>query len=114
MPAEQLEEAITYAAAEVGDGTVEHAELAGRIDVPTTSPRSASHPGQLGHRRPPGTPALYPRLVELPTGHPPMLGLPDERARRLRRTTPSPGRGPGLGVWGLPASAYLKVTSEQE
>ncbi|MFB6864217.1 hypothetical protein ACFCZQ_33335 [Streptomyces virginiae] len=33
MPAEQLEEAITYAAAEVADGTVEHAELAGRIDV---------------------------------------------------------------------------------
>ncbi|WP_432146481.1 alpha/beta fold hydrolase [Streptomyces sp. bgisy084] len=88
MPAEQLEEAITYAAAEVADGTPEHAELATRIDVrddlaairvPTLVISTT-----VDHLVPP---ALHrylaenidgAQLAEIPTSHLPMVELPEE------------------------------------
>ncbi|MFD8707249.1 alpha/beta fold hydrolase [Kitasatospora sp. NPDC059648] len=88
MPAEQLEEVITYAAADIADGTVEHAELATRIDVR----------GDLAALRVPTLvisttvdhlvpPALHrhlaetipgAQLAEIPTGHLPMVERPEE------------------------------------
>ncbi|WP_338711841.1 alpha/beta fold hydrolase [Streptomyces virginiae] len=93
MPAEQLEEAITYAAAEVADGTVEHAELAGRIDVrddlaaigvptlviSTTDDHLA--PPALHRRLAENIPGA--RLVEIPTGHLPMVESPGEWQRLI-------------------------------
>ncbi|MFC9815261.1 alpha/beta fold hydrolase [Streptomyces virginiae] len=93
MPAEQLEEAITYAAAEVADGTVEHAELAGRIDVrddlaaigvptlviSTTDDHLA--PPALHRRLAENIPGA--RLVEIPTGHLPMVESPEEWQRLI-------------------------------
>ncbi|MFD3555564.1 alpha/beta fold hydrolase [Streptomyces goshikiensis] len=88
MPAEQLEEAITYAAGEVADGTVEHADLAGRIDVrddlanigvPTlVISTTADHlaPPALHRHLAENIPGA--RLAEIPTGHLPMVERPEE------------------------------------
>ncbi|QIY55157.1 alpha/beta fold hydrolase [Streptomyces sp. RPA4-5] len=88
MPAEQLEEALTYAAADIADGTVEHADLVRRIDVrddlagirvPTLVISTT-----VDHLAPP---ALHRRLAEsipgaefaeIPTGHLPMVERPEE------------------------------------
>lgn len=88
MPAEQLEEVITYAAAEVADGTVEHADLASRIDVrddlaavrvPTlVISTTADHiaPPALHHHLAGNIPGA--QLAEIPTGHLPMVERPEE------------------------------------
>jgi len=88
MPAEQLEEALTYAAADIAEGTVEHADLVRRIDVrddlagirvPTLVISTT-----VDHLAPP---ALHRRLAEsipgaefaeIPTGHLPMVERPEE------------------------------------
>ncbi|MFB7667802.1 alpha/beta fold hydrolase [Kitasatospora sp. NPDC056138] len=88
MSAEQLEEAVTYAAADIADGTLEHADLAGRIDVrddlaairvPTlVISTTADHlaPPALHHHLADHIPDA--RLVEIPTGHLPMVERPEE------------------------------------
>lgn len=88
MPAEQLEEAITYAAAEVADGTREHADLAGRIDVrddlaeisvPTlVISTTADHiaPPELHRHLADNIPGA--QLTQIPTGHLPMVESPEE------------------------------------
>ncbi|MFD7836187.1 alpha/beta fold hydrolase [Streptomyces sp. NPDC059761] len=88
MSAEQLEQVITYAAADIADGTPEHAELASRIDVrddlaairvPTLVISTT-----VDHLAPP---ALHrhlaeniadAQLAEIPTGHLPMVERPEE------------------------------------
>ncbi|MGW5424266.1 alpha/beta fold hydrolase [Streptomyces sp. NPDC003943] len=88
MPAEQLEEVLTYAAAEVADGTLEHADLAGRIDVrddlaaigvPTlVISTTADHiaPPALHRHLADTIPGA--QLTEIPTGHLPMVESPEE------------------------------------
>ncbi|MGI5261670.1 alpha/beta fold hydrolase [Streptomyces angustmyceticus] len=88
MPAEQLEEALTYAAAEVADGTVEHADLVSRIDVrddlaalrvPTlVISTTADHlaPPALHRHLADTIPGA--QLAEIPTGHLPMVERPEE------------------------------------
>ncbi|MEU2716279.1 alpha/beta fold hydrolase [Streptomyces sp. NPDC007205] len=88
MPTEQLEEVITYAAGEVADGTVEHADLAGRIDVrddladiriPTlVISTTADHlaPPALHRHLAENIPGA--QLTEIPTGHLPMVERPEE------------------------------------
>ncbi|AOP48201.1 alpha/beta fold hydrolase [Streptomyces lydicus] len=87
MPDEQLREAIGFTAAAVADGTPEHAELAPRIDVrddlpgiqvPTlvVSTTQDWFTSRRLHRELADTiPGA--RLVELPTGHLPMIERPD-------------------------------------
>lgn len=88
MPADQLEQVIAYAAADIADGTVEHADLVSRIDVrddlagirvPTLVISTT-----VDHMAPP---ALHRRLAEnitgaelaeIPTGHLPMVERPEE------------------------------------
>lgn len=88
MPAEQLEEVITYAAADIADGTVEQADLAGRIDVrddlagirvPTlVISTTADHlaPPALHRHLAENIPGA--QLTEIPTGHLPMVERPEE------------------------------------
>ncbi|MFH9355304.1 alpha/beta fold hydrolase [Kitasatospora sp. NPDC017646] len=88
MPAEQLEEVITYAAADIADGTLEHAELATRIDVrddlagirvPTlVISTTADHlvPPVLHRQLAENIPDA--ELAEIPTGHLPMVERPEE------------------------------------
>ncbi|PWK66546.1 pimeloyl-ACP methyl ester carboxylesterase [Streptomyces sp. CG 926] len=88
MPAEQLEQVIAYAAADIADGTVEHAELATRVDVredlaairvptlviSTTADRLV--PPVLHHHLAENIDGA--RLAELPTGHLPMVEAPEQ------------------------------------
>ncbi|MER6845443.1 alpha/beta fold hydrolase [Streptomyces platensis] len=88
MPAEQLEEALTYAAADIAEGTVEHADLARRIDVrddlagirvPTlVISTTVDHlaPPALHRRLAESIPGA--ELAEIPTGHLPMVERPEE------------------------------------
>ncbi|WP_030983184.1 alpha/beta fold hydrolase [Streptomyces sp. NRRL S-1813] len=88
MPAEQLEEVITYAAADIASGTVEQADLAGRIDVredlagirvPTlVISTTVDHlaPPALHHQLAENIPGA--QLTEIPTGHLPMVERPEE------------------------------------
>ncbi|WP_368666550.1 alpha/beta fold hydrolase [Kitasatospora sp. MBT63] len=88
IPADRLAQAVTHAAADIADGTPEHAELATRIDVrddleairvPTLIISTT-----VDHLVPP---ALHrhlaeniagARLAEIPTGHLPMVERPEE------------------------------------
>ncbi|MER7468718.1 alpha/beta fold hydrolase [Streptomyces sp. NPDC097981] len=88
MPAEQLEQVIAYAAADLADGTVEHAELATRIDVrddlaairvPTlVISTTADHlvPPALHRQLADNIPGA--QIAEIPTGHLPMVERPEE------------------------------------
>ncbi|MFD8410932.1 alpha/beta fold hydrolase [Streptomyces sp. NPDC059650] len=88
MPAEQLEEVLTYAAADIADGTVEHAEFATRIDVrddlaairvPTlVISTTVDHlvPPVLHRYLSENIPGA--ELAEIPTGHLPMVERPEE------------------------------------
>ncbi|MEE1784579.1 alpha/beta fold hydrolase [Streptomyces sp. SP17BM10] len=88
MPAEQLEQVITYAAADIADGTVEQADLAARIDVrddlagirvPTlVISTTADHlvPPVLHRELAENIPGA--QLAEIPTGHLPMVERPEE------------------------------------
>lgn len=59
--------------------------------------------------------ALHERIMPDSGGPCAPLGTGAVRRCLERRLNPEPGEGgPGLGVWGLPVSAYSKVTSEQE
>lgn len=88
MPDEQLQQAVGFTAAGVADGTPGHAELALRADVrddlpgiqaptlviSTTQDRFTS---TRLHRRLADT-IPHAQLVEIPTGHLPMVERPDE------------------------------------
>ncbi|MCL7495243.1 MULTISPECIES: alpha/beta fold hydrolase [Streptomyces] len=88
MPDEQLQQAIGFTAASVADGTPEHAELAPRADVrddlphikaptlviSTTQDRFTST--RLHHQLADTIPGA--QLVEIPTGHLPMVERPEE------------------------------------
>jgi pimeloyl-ACP methyl ester carboxylesterase len=88
MPAEQLQQAAAWAAAGVVDGTPEHAELAGRADVrddlahikaPTlviSTTQDWFTSTRLHHQIADGIPGA--QLVEIPTGHLPMVERPEE------------------------------------
>ncbi|MEV0415449.1 alpha/beta fold hydrolase [Streptomyces sp. NPDC050448] len=88
MPAEQLEEVIAYAAADIADGTPEHADLVSRIDVrddlagirvPTlVISTTADHlaPPALHRELAENIPGA--ELAEIPTGHLPMVERPEE------------------------------------
>ncbi|MEV5877455.1 alpha/beta fold hydrolase [Streptomyces sp. NPDC052101] len=88
MPAEQFEEIIAYTAANIADGTVDHAELATRIDVhddladirvPTlVISTTADHlvPPVLHHELAEKIPGA--ELAEILTGHLPMVERPEE------------------------------------
>lgn len=93
MPDEQLRQAVGFTAAGVADGTPEQAELAPRADVredlpgiqaptlviSTTQDRFTS---TRLHRQLADT-IPHARLVELPTGHLPMVERPDEWRRLI-------------------------------
>ncbi|MFD9082160.1 alpha/beta fold hydrolase [Streptomyces erythrochromogenes] len=88
MSAEQLRQAIGFTAAGVADGTPEHADLAPRVDVrddmphitaptlviSTTQDRFTST--RLHHELADTIPGA--RLVEMRTGHLPMVERPEE------------------------------------
>ncbi|MGW7381150.1 alpha/beta fold hydrolase [Streptomyces sp. NPDC054794] len=87
-PDEQLQQAIGFTAATVADGTPEHAELAGRTDVrddlariqaPTlviSTTQDWFTSTRLHHQIAEGIPGA--QLVEIPTGHLPMVERPEE------------------------------------
>ncbi|MEU8976038.1 alpha/beta fold hydrolase [Streptomyces monashensis] len=88
MPAEQVEQAITYGAANIADGTVDHLDLALRIDVRDDLPAlripTLVISTTVDHIVPP---ALHRQLVEnipgaeiaeIPTSHLPMVERPEE------------------------------------
>ncbi|WP_433856352.1 alpha/beta fold hydrolase [Streptomyces kronopolitis] len=93
MPDEQLQQAVGFTAAGVADGTPEQAELAPRADVrddlpgiqaptlviSTTQDRFTS---TRQHRRLADS-LPHAQLVELPTGHLPMVERPDEWRRLI-------------------------------
>ncbi|MFI0907673.1 alpha/beta fold hydrolase [Streptomyces sioyaensis] len=88
MPDEQLQQAIGFTAASVADGTPEHAELAPRVDVrddlpgiqaPTlviSTTQDWFTSTRLHHQLADTIP--HAQLVEIPTGHLPMVERPDE------------------------------------
>ncbi|MEU2741345.1 alpha/beta hydrolase [Streptomyces sp. NPDC007095] len=88
MPAEQLQQAIGFTAASVADGTPEHAELAPRADVRDDLPHIKAPTlvisaiqdwftsTRLHHQLVDTIPGV--QLVEIPTGHLPMVERPEE------------------------------------
>ncbi|GAA1236681.1 alpha/beta hydrolase [Kitasatospora nipponensis] len=88
MPAEQLEQVITHAAADIADGTLEHADLAGRIDVrddlaavrvPTlVISTTADHLVPPALHRHLAENIAGARFAEIPTGHLPMVERPEQ------------------------------------
>ncbi|MEV6394044.1 alpha/beta hydrolase [Streptomyces sp. NPDC051907] len=93
MPEEQLQQAVGFTAASIADGTPEHAELAPRADVradlpgiqaptlviSTTQDRFTST--RLHHQLADAIPGA--QLVEIPTGHLPMVERPEEWQRLI-------------------------------
>ncbi|MEU8586060.1 alpha/beta fold hydrolase [Streptomyces sp. NPDC048664] len=87
-PSEQLEQAVAYTAANIAEGTPEHAELASRMDVrddlahiqaPTlvvSTTQDWFTSTRLHHALADSIPGA--RLVEIPTGHLPMVERPEE------------------------------------
>ncbi|MEU3921441.1 alpha/beta fold hydrolase [Streptomyces sp. NPDC029004] len=88
MSAEQIQQALAFTAAGVADGTPEHAELAPRVDVRNDLPRIKAPTlvistaqdwftsTRLHHQLADTIPGA--QLVELPTGHLPMVERPEE------------------------------------
>ncbi|MHB9849088.1 alpha/beta fold hydrolase [Streptomyces krungchingensis] len=88
MPDEQLQQAIGFTAASIADGTLEHAELAPRIDVRDDLARIKAPTlvistlqdwftsSRLHHQLADTIPGA--QLVEIRTGHLPMVERPDE------------------------------------
>ncbi|MEU2156885.1 alpha/beta fold hydrolase [Streptomyces sp. NPDC019396] len=93
MPDEQLRQAVGFTAASIADGTPEHAELAPRIDVRDDMPGiqaptlviSTTQDGftstRLHRQLAEGIPGA--RLVEMATGHLPMVEQPEEWRRLI-------------------------------
>ncbi|WP_406302230.1 alpha/beta hydrolase [Streptomyces sp. NBC_00885] len=88
MPSEQIQQALAFTAASVADGTPEHAELAPRVDVRNDLPRIKAPTlvisttqdwftsTRLHHQLADTIPGA--QLVEIPTGHLPMVERPEE------------------------------------
>ncbi|MFG3115565.1 alpha/beta fold hydrolase [Streptomyces sp. NPDC048197] len=95
MPDEQLRQAVGFTAAHIADGTPEHAELASRVDVrddlpgiqaPTlviSTTQDWFTSTRLHHQIADTVPGA--QLVEIPTGHLPMVERPEEWQQLITR-----------------------------